>query len=274
MYKEYARMLDPLISYTHIHDDRKNLFRGSYHYHVDRYEIMYIIGKDVKYILNNHEIDLEEHSVIVVPPMCIHTFKECLSEEGFEQYFVKINESLIPDSELVNLFKEGIVIKSEENSILHNIFKKLDLYHKELEKKEFIDIVPALMKEVLYNIKINKKSNDIAVIKPSSVNNILTDALSYIYDNYTSIKSMAEIANHLYISERSLNRVFQKYLSVGPKRMLMDRRLNEAKYLLERGAKPIDVYYLVGFTDYTVFYRNYKSRFGYPPTKQPKLITN
>lgn len=270
MLKEYVRMNNELLSYIHIHDYRTEIPRGTYHYHTNKYEIIYIISKKINYLLKDSEITLENHNLIIIPPMCIHSFKNCLDKNGFEEYFIQIDENLISNLGMAKIIEDGMILKSEENSFFHQIFKKIDTYYKELNEEDFVDILSALMKEVLYNIKIAQKNDGILSGRPASINPIITNALSYIYENYATIKSISQIAAHLYISERHLSKIFEKHLGTTPKKILMSHKLSHAKSLLVNGTKPIDVCYQLGFSDYTVFYRNFTSHFGYPPSKQAK----
>lgn len=275
MFNELLKINTGETFYTHVIDGRRYMHIGAVHHHANQCEFVFMMGKGVKYILNESELILDENSIIIIPPMHIHAFKtENNVNEAFECYTIKLDDKILADTDTIDCIGEGLAIKVEENSLYHKIFEKIDNYAKELNEKDFDDMIYSLMKEVLYNIKISMKNNILIPKISTSINAIISDTISYIYDNYATITSIAEIASKLYVSERYLSKLFSMHLSSSPKKVLMYKRLSEAKNLISKGVKSNEACYMAGFSDYTVFYRNYKKHFGYPPSKQEKYAAN
>lgn len=74
-----------------------------------------------------------------------------------------------------------------------------------------------------------------------------------------------------YLTGRSLatfKRDFEKIFHISPSRWLLQRRLEEAYYLIkERGRKPSDVYVDVGFEDLSHFSFAFKNAYGVAPSR-------
>jgi AraC-like DNA-binding protein len=74
-----------------------------------------------------------------------------------------------------------------------------------------------------------------------------------------------------YLTGRSLTsfkRDFEKIFNMAPGRWLMEKRLQEARYLMERnGQKPTDVYLEVGFEDLSHFSFAFKKKYGVSPNQ-------
>lgn len=79
-----------------------------------------------------------------------------------------------------------------------------------------------------------------------------------------------------YLTGRSLTtfkRDFEKVFNSAPGRWLLERRLQEAHFLIEKkGEKPSDVYLEVGFEDLSHFSFAFKKMYGVAPTKLKKEV--
>lgn len=65
----------------------------------------------------------------------------------------------------------------------------------------------------------------------------------------------------------SFKRDFKKIFGAAPKQWLMDRRLTEARYLLEKSRKPSDIYLDLGFESLSHFSRAFSGKFGIAPSE-------
>ncbi|TDE14682.1 helix-turn-helix domain-containing protein [Dyadobacter psychrotolerans] len=78
-----------------------------------------------------------------------------------------------------------------------------------------------------------------------------------------------------YLTGRSLTsfkRDFEKTFHMAPGRWLLEKRLNEARFLIEKnGAKPSEVYLEVGFEDLSHFSFAFKKMFGISPNQLKSL---
>ena len=74
-----------------------------------------------------------------------------------------------------------------------------------------------------------------------------------------------------YMTGRSLatfKRDFQKIYQQSPSRWLVRRRLQEAHFQIkEQGKRPSDVYYNIGFEDFSHFSQAFRQVYGVSPSK-------
>ncbi|MCS3917920.1 helix-turn-helix domain-containing protein [Fervidibacter sacchari] len=79
-----------------------------------------------------------------------------------------------------------------------------------------------------------------------------------------SVKEMAKAAN---CSERHLRRIFKETLGMSPKKWLLQRRLQRAALLLTQTDLTVKIVAnKCGFEDLSLFNRQFRQRFGQPPT--------
>ena len=130
---------------------------------------------------------------------------------------------------------------------------------------EFIDLLSAMLKEILYNLALSHK--DVITI-PSEISPVLSRTLSFINDNLLTLKGVEDIANHLSLSLPYLFKLFKQQLKISPKQYINIKRLHYAKKMIIYGKTPSEVYAECGFESYVGFYKQYVKQFGYPPSQE------
>jgi AraC-like DNA-binding protein len=94
------------------------------------------------------------------------------------------------------------------------------------------------------------------------------DLEAFMYKNF---HFNVELKRFAYLTGRSLatfKRDFEKIFQLSPSRWLLQRRLQEAHYLIrEKGAAPSDIYLDVGFEDLSHFSYAFKKMYGIAPSK-------
>ncbi|TYS60575.1 helix-turn-helix transcriptional regulator [Bacillus infantis] len=99
-------------------------------------------------------------------------------------------------------------------------------------------------------------------------NNIIKRSIEYIEENlYNEELSLEKVAAHVYVSKCHYSRLFQKHMGKGFKAYVIDKRINKAKMLLNKGEPVTAVCYLVGYNDLTHFGRIFKRLVGVNPSK-------
>jgi AraC-like DNA-binding protein len=93
------------------------------------------------------------------------------------------------------------------------------------------------------------------------------DLQAYMNRNYTFNVSLERFA---YLTGRSLSAFKRDFMAIfkeTPARWLLKRRLQEARFLIEKsGSKSSEIYLELGFEDLSHFSFAFKKLFGYPPT--------
>jgi len=93
-------------------------------------------------------------------------------------------------------------------------------------------------------------------------------ALAYTQAHLSENLSVAELAQGLHMSPRTLQRGLKRALGCTPRELLLSIRMREAKRLLKTGLHRVsDVAYQVGFEDPAHFSRRFKSYYGCSPSE-------
>lgn len=98
-----------------------------------------------------------------------------------------------------------------------------------------------------------------------ALSSLVGKALSYISDNISGELSLEKIAGECFVSKYYLSHAFTKEVGVSVYRYILLRRLLLARQLLAAGESANTVCRACGFSDYTSFYRAFKSEYGTSP---------
>ena len=94
---------------------------------------------------------------------------------------------------------------------------------------------------------------------------LLDRVMAYIEENLAQKISLAEVSKHFFVSESTVSQLFRRKMGVSFYRCVTQRRLISAKNLIRRDTLLEAVAEQTGFSDYSTFYRAFKSEFGIYP---------
>lgn len=90
---------------------------------------------------------------------------------------------------------------------------------------------------------------------------------NYIDSQYTSPINLADISKKFGYTEEYLSRIFKRHYHMSPHQYLIKLRMEHARWLLENTNNSAEqIALLLGYGDYSVFYKNFRKTFGTSPT--------
>lgn len=244
----------------------ENIKRDTFTTHThNEYELIYFLDGDATHVIEDRKYKLKRGDLILIRPFKYH-FIQIDNISRYERIVIHFDNKI----DGLTLFPDDVdVINIKGNVTAEDIFKKCQLYYKNCSENIFFKLLPHLISELLYNIHIfpNELSKEYISMSP-----LITKAIQYINDNLCEISGVEDVANHLFVSESYLFRLFKNELHRTPKKYILEKRLILAEKLLSYGEKPTKVSEKCGFTDYTTFYRNYINFFGHLPSYNEKNL--
>jgi transcriptional regulator GlxA family with amidase domain len=100
----------------------------------------------------------------------------------------------------------------------------------------------------------------------------LIEAVSIMESNIEEPISLDELARHVGVSRRQLERLFQKHLHCVPTRYYLELRLARARQLLlQTSISIVDVAFACGFVSAPHFSKCYRDYYGIPPREERRL---
>lgn len=145
------------------------------------------------------------------------------------------------------------------------LLSSLDLYSK-LPTFESSEILfESKLLELLWLLNLKAKTNFDRFVSPYLIpkRSFLDSVINKYYKENLSVEQLASLAG---FSVSTFKRKFDEAYKCSPKRWIQEKRLNEAKTLLEFSDRSIsEIGYEVGFENISHFIQSFKSKFGITP---------
>ncbi|MBI1338012.1 MAG: helix-turn-helix domain-containing protein [Phycisphaera sp.] len=104
---------------------------------------------------------------------------------------------------------------------------------------------------------------------------VVVRALRFMWDHITEDLTVEQIARHLIMSRRTLEKAFNRELGRGINHVLQKRRLEKARELIDQTALPVgEIAQMFKFKSHTYFCRSFREAFGVSPTQRRQKATD
>lgn len=223
-----------------------------------------------------------EGDIVITTPAELHI--PLRTEDCYiEKISIHINESLLSvfgGDQTVFFAKIVNKEKGVGNIIVADIVRELGL-DKELDQCLRYAQDFSLESQVLLSCKIIEllatiskfiDKDTIKDLSPTSSNKIINQMINYINRHYTEDITLDTLAQRFHFSKYYISHLFKDYVGVSPYDYLIIRRLYICNDLI-RGKHTIkEACFLVGFHNYSNFYRLYKKHFKITPQQFKEQI--
>ena len=231
----------------------------------DIFEMIFIKRGDLSYMIEGKLYKPAKNTLIITPPLQNHSFY-FHSDEDYERYNILFDEKKLPACLFDKLPTASMVIHFESNTLVSDLFKKMDYYCENFVEDDLELLLMHLIEEVLYNVSLT--SDKLIQNDRYTSNPIIQAALTYIDNHLNTPINVNAICDELYISKSHLHHLFMEYLNITPQKYILSKKLSVAQRELRASRKATEIYAECGFADYSTFYRAYKNHFGYAPSDE------
>lgn len=248
--------------FNHTYAETPNDF--SFHIH-DIFELIYLKKGDVSYMVEGKLYKPVKNCLLLTRPLENHviTFNSPLP---YERYNILFDEKKLSSNILTELSTEIVMLSFESNTLISDIFKKMDYYCENFEGENLKNILMHLTEEILYNCVLASQNTDQSAIY--TTHPVIQAFLEYIDQNINTPLNVDTICNKLFISKSHLHHLFMRHLKLTPQKYILTKKMATAQRELRLGRKATDVCVDCGFTEYSTFYRAYKKFFGHSPSDE------
>ncbi len=234
----------------------------------DTCEIYVNLTGNVSFMVEKNIYPIQHGDIIITRP---YEYHHCILNDNSDHFHYWLLFSSNENPTLFNAFynrARGVnnLIRLPEK--LKNRFLELCEQTLLMPKTKKIEIMANFF-EMLSYIEAGTVENNIPNINntlPEDINEILT----YINKNYSTIKTINDVADKFHISIATLERRFKTYLYISPKKYLTNKKLSYACRLLRQNYSATNACFESGFTDFSHFIAVFKKFFGTTPLKYKK----
>lgn len=235
-------------------------------HHHDFYEVYHLLEGHVDYWVEGRILSMEPGDLLLINPMELHRPIIDHEKQTYERIVLWINreylQSLSPalcacfeSSDHVHLIRQGA---SKVTVHLRDLVR-------EYYSGETCSDFAAQGIFLQFMSQLNRLEAKSSSQEGRALSRLVQTALQYITENIAGELSLEAIAGACYVSKYYLSHAFTKEVGVSVYRYILLRRLLLARQLLAAGESASTVCRSCGFTDYTSFYRAFRSEYGISP---------
>lgn len=231
-------------------------------------ELFYVIRGNGKFLVEEEVFDVKEDDLIVVNPNVAHTEKGN-PDTPFEYIVLGIN---------------GLQFLNEEKneSYDYSLWNYQDYKHEVLfylrtlveevknEDENFETITQDLLEILIINI-LRRTKKKILIEATKKITKECRFIEQYINEHYTEDITLQKLSDLTYLSKYYIVHVFKKYKGLSPINFLIERRISEAKNLLETTNYSVSkISDIIGFSSQSYFSQTFKKEMKMTPNQYRK----
>lgn len=237
------------------------------HCHAE-YEMLYFIRGDVTYIVEGAEYKLSAGGLLLLPPGVIHGVKYC-GDGSYQRYVIHIRKDMFSEGAARLLEQAYRGERYYEDTESYGIGEAFDAVFDAAEFGRYAaqTAAEALILKVL-SMQRSKKAAEPTV----AVNAAVTQALTYLNENFIRPITLDDISAKFFVSKHHLNKLFRKATGVTVMDYVIYKRVFYARELILRGVRASEAAERAGFLDYSAFYKAYVKRMGHSPQADKRPI--
>ena len=245
-------------------------------HHHDFYEVYLLLAGHVEYWVDGRVLPMEPGDVLLINPMELH--RPLIGPEGknYERIVIWIRKDYLQKldaegAQLSRCFDSRLSTHSNllrptagEKSVLVSRMGELvrEFYSNEHGSRQ---AALGLFLQVMVQLNRMAQRENRQTASQSQMSRLVQQVLEYISENTHKTLSLETLAEQFYVSKYHLSHAFSREVGISVYRYILLRRLLMARQLLSAGESAAQVCQSCGFSDYTSFYRAFKSEYGISP---------
>ncbi len=253
----YPHVLE--ISHKIMESPEKSVYFNHIHNHC---EILLFVSGKAEYNIDGQIFKPAPYDLLFIPAATYH-YLIPTDTVPYENYVIGFDPAMIDEVHYRRLFSAPLMINIREDSELMGFFTRLDRYDKTYLARDFSVCALALIIELMSYCSHVKGRLQGA---HSGRTRLIEQMVKYIQENIKKPLDAATIARQFHLSASYVQNTFSQNMHIGLKKYIQQKKIYLAHADIMAGMPPGLVCQKYAFSEYSSFYRLYKSTFGYAPT--------
>lgn len=219
-------------------------------------EILIFLKGDITYNVESRSRKLEEGDLVIIKQGLYH-FADIFESDTYERYVFKFPVSVLPDFVENKLEKQSPFLTNVKKYIV--LLNQFDSYYGNYSDEEtYYLFVSELTKLLIMILKEPTRAE-------SDSDDVITRLIEYIDDNIQSNISLDSLSREFNYSKSYISNEFKTNMKISVMQYVRYKKIIAAHQMILAGAKKTVVAELLGFNDYSTFYRSYIKVIGHAP---------
>ena len=232
------------------------------------YEILYVVNGKGTYFVEGVEYPVRPRTIILIPPLFYHRIT-LENDTPYERFVINfspadlVGEAAFILSSFTKNENSGAYYYNRDavSGAVISIFDRFD-NARALPDDEAKLYKKLLLSELVLLISLSDRCKT-SVLEGDLGARVIRYLNEHIHRNI----SLDRLSKKFFVSKYYLCRAFKKYNGISIHGYINQKRVLEAKQLIEDGESASSAAYKVGFGDYSAFYRAYVKLIGRSPTQ-------
>lgn len=244
-------------------------------HHHDFYEVYLFVSGDVSYTIESRSYQLLPGDILLISPKELHQ-PFINQNKAYERIVLWISCDYLErmstaKSDLTRCFDADLIdrtnlLRMDEQNQKTLKTSMLNLFSMGRSDAEYSDILSrALLVQLIVELNRLYAENTARYEIKNDFGGVMSDIVQYINDHHTGNITLDFLSQEFFISKYHMSREFMRHFGITIHRYITKKRLITAKQFIAGGISPSSVYTKCGFTDYSNFYRAFRSEYGIAP---------
>ena len=267
----------------HIHHVNNSSEAQNPHTH-DYFQLYFVTSGSIAHFTSDSSTILLRGDMLIIPPKCVHYIDQSKTSSFYSFSFTadtlnKVNSKnklavdFLSSLSVNRQVPPKVVLTDEEFTRVETILKQT---HHEFNNKTlaYEDVMRCYL-AVLLTLFARKQieNQNFSQIKVSNGDNEqIKHCIEFLNQNYAESFSLKEMAQYSALSVSVFCKAFKQISGYTFNEYLHRTRINASKALIDSGVKITIASSLVGYKDFSTFYRNFKKIIGFSPEEYLKRI--
>lgn len=257
----------------HYREPRPNTVEVHHH---DFYEVYYLIRGEVEHWVDGRIIRMQAGDLLLINPKELHRPIVTSDTQVYERIVLWINKEYLETlfSDRMNLSRCFDTESPNHTHLIRPSYSerpvltaRLSEMVREYYSRELGSDLSVYGLFLQFMVQLNRiaQKEQVQPEEGQKLSPLVENVLSYISEHLAEPMTLESIAVRFYVSKYYLSHAFSREVGVSVYRYVLLRRLLMARQLLTAGENAGQVCRSCGFSDYTSFYRAFKSEYGISP---------
>ena len=229
-------------------------------------EILYIISGHGSYLVEGVQYPLEPGDIFIIRPGEMHKLN-ISPDEPYERIAIHFApdslSSLDPAHTLLAPFEDRSMGRLNRYTVAEDMDGLLRIPFTNFS----FDNVPNIRLNLFARLVqiLTHLDGQFHIMKQHLPAETRNELVGYVYQHLFEDISVQSVADAMHLSRSQVNRIFQQVTGTTMWKYVTAKRLLAARAMIQRGESANDACTACGFTDYSSFFRAYRSYFGHSP---------